>query len=111
MTRQNLLEKIKVNQIEKEIKNLNNYFENQYIKSLYHVLINGVESLDRTGTGTIRLNTGFKFEFDSKTIPLLRGKYVNPWNALTEVIWIMTGITGTNGLKKMVLLDLFMVLK
>lgn len=99
MTRENLLEKIKLNKIENAIYYLDDYFENQYIKSLYHVLINGVESLDRTGTGTIRLNTGFKFEFSPKTIPLLRGKYVNPWNALTEVIWIMTGRNDLKWLK------------
>ena len=91
MTRENLIEKIILEKIDTTIDSLNNnYFENQYIKSLLMVLRNGKNSLDKTG---------YKFIFDNKTIPLLRGKLVNPLNALTEVIWILTGRNDLKWLK------------
>lgn len=92
MNRKELLQKLSEKQFDKQIDNLNDYyFENQYIKSLLKVLHNGEESGDRTGTGTIRLDDGYRFVFSNCVIPLLRGKLINPWNALTEVIWILLG--------------------
>lgn len=93
MNRKELQQKLSEKKFDKEIDTLNNfYFENQYIKSLLDVVRNGEESNnDRTGTGTIRLTTGYRFVFSNCVIPLLRGKLVNPWNALTEVIWILLG--------------------
>ena len=76
------------------------YFENQYIRSIWEILINGELSTDRTGTGTLRLTTGYRFKFNNLNIPLLRGKQVNPHNALTEVIWILTGKTDLAWLKE-----------
>lgn len=83
------------------IKNVFNasYFEDIYVKSLLDVINNGVESGDRTGTGTIRLETGYRFVFHSEFIPILRGKLINPHNALTEVIWILTGRNDLKFLK------------
>lgn len=100
MNRKELLQKLSEKQFDKQIDNLNDYyFENQYIKSLLKVLRNGEESGDRTGTGTIRLDDGYRFVFNNNVIPLLRGKLVNPWNALTEVIWILLGKNDLNWLK------------
>lgn len=75
------------------------YFENQYLYSLKDVIENGVGSNDRTGTGTIRLESGYRFVITPHHIPLLRGKFVNPYGALTEVIWILTGRTDLQYLK------------
>ena len=83
------------------IKNVFNasYFEDIYAKSLLDVINNGVESGDRTGTGTIRLETGYRFVFHSEFIPILRGKLINPHNALTEIMWILLGKTDLQFLK------------
>lgn len=99
-TRKTLQKFILDNKYSNEIILRNNqYFENQYISSLYYVIKNGVESGDRTGTGTIRSEIGQRFVFDSEYIPLLRGKLVNPHNALTEVIWVLTGRNDLKWLK------------
>lgn len=74
-------------------------FELSYLETLKQLLTNGVDSLDRTGTGTKRLLIAPQLIIPENFIPLLRGKYVNPWNALTEVIWIMTGRNDLKWLK------------
>ena len=83
------------------IKNVFNasYFEDIYVKSLLDVINNGVESGDRTGTGTIRLETGYRFVFHSEFIPILRGKFISPYNSFTELIWILTGRNDLKWLK------------
>lgn len=83
----------------KKIDTVSSYFEDQYIRSLFKVITDGKLSGDRTKTGTFRLETGYKFEFSNIDIPLLRGKSVNPQNALTEVIWILCGRNDLKFLK------------
>lgn len=79
------------------MNNLN--FELEYADSLKNLLNNGISSDDRTGTGTKRLLVSPQLVIPKNHIPLLQGKYVNPYGALTEMIWILTGRTDLEWLK------------
>lgn len=72
----------------------------EYNRLLTDILLNGVDSDDRTGTGT-RSIFGGKMEFDiSETFPLLTGKRLS-WKSIAwELFWFMEGRTNNNWLKE-----------
>lgn len=76
------------------------YHDFPYIKLLQDILVNGVESGDRTGTGTKKL-FGYQMRFDlSKGFPLLTTKRLHWRSIVWELIWFMEGRTSNNWLNK-----------
>jgi len=78
------------------------YKENmkQYHDLLQDILDNGIESTDRTGTGTFSV-FGRQIRFDlSQGFPLLTTKKVHWKSVLVELLWLMRGETNIAFLKK-----------
>lgn len=72
----------------------------QYHDLLQDILDNGIESTDRTGTGTYSV-FGRQIRFDlSKGFPLLTTKKVFFKGILIELLWLMRGETNIAFLKK-----------
>ena len=74
-----------------------NEFDRTYHEMLQHILDNGVERKDRTGTGTIGV-FGYQNRYDiSEKFPLLTTKKVL-WRAvLHELLWFLQGRNGELG--------------
>ena len=72
------------------------FFESQYAEALAKCLHDGVPSEDRTGVGTQRLQ---HVTFEWSGIAVLRGKKLNPQNAVSELLWMMLGKTDLESLK------------
>lgn len=73
----------------------------QYHDLLQKVLSEGIESSDRTGTGTLSL-FGEKMEFDlNEGFPLLTTKKLSFKNIATELIWFLKGDTNAKYLDDM----------
>jgi thymidylate synthase len=71
----------------------------QYHALLKHILDNGVQKSDRTGTGTIS-TFGYQMRFDlSAGFPLLTTKKVLLRAIIHELIWFLKGDTNTKYLK------------
>lgn len=68
-------------------------FEQEYVDSLNDTINNGIKSSSRTGIDTIRLQFGNRLIWYNDSLPLLRGKFVNPLSAFVETIWILSGFT------------------
>lgn len=75
--------------------------ERNYLHLLNDILDNGVERLDRTGTGTISVfGRQMRFDLSNGKIPVLTTKHV-PWKScIQELLWFLRGDTDARVLQK-----------
>ncbi|MCZ6796953.1 MAG: thymidylate synthase [Gammaproteobacteria bacterium] len=72
----------------------------QYLDLMRHVIENGSEKSDRTGTGT-RSVFGYQMRFDlSQGFPLITTKKLHLHSIIHELLWFLQGDTNTAYLKR-----------
>lgn len=80
-------------------KILRAHFMKQYLDLLNHVLQNGTDKTDRTGTGT-RSVFGYQMRFDLRDgFPLLTTKKLFTRGVIEELLWFLRGSTNSKELE------------